>query len=63
MAHARADGLEWVVVATRICLVSFLVFSLFADLWDLIFTYMLIGIAAVLIKRYLPDVPVRAVAA
>jgi O-antigen ligase len=63
MAHARADGLDWVLVATRICLVSFLVFSLFADLWDLIFTYMLIGIAAVLIKRYQPDVPVQAVAA
>lgn len=63
MAHARADGLDWVLVATRICLVSFLVFSLFADLWDLIFSYMLIGIAAVLIRRYQPDVPVRTVAA
>jgi O-antigen ligase len=52
IARARADGLDWLVPATRICLASFMVFSLFADLWDLIFSYLLIGIAAVLIKRY-----------
>ena len=29
--------------ATRICLVAFMMFSLFADLWDLIFSYLLLG--------------------
>ncbi len=53
-ARARADGIDWLVPATRISLASFLVFSLFADLWDLIFSYLLIGIAGVLIKRYQP---------
>lgn len=52
MARAREDGLGWLVPATRIALLSFLVFSLFADLWDLIFAYLLFGISAVLIQRY-----------
>ena len=62
MARARRDGLEWVLAGTRICLVPFLVFSLFADLWDLVFSYFLIGLAGVLIQRYLPvaqSAPVR----
>lgn len=52
MAAATRDGLGWLVAGTRIALVTFLVFSLFADLWDLIFAYLLIGVAAVLIQRY-----------
>ena len=56
MARAGSDGLAWLVSATRIALVSFLIFSLFADLWDLIFSYLLFGIAAVLIQRYSPFV-------
>jgi O-antigen ligase len=54
MARARGDGLDWLVAGTRICLVTFLVFSLFADLWYLIFAYFLIGLACVLAQRYLP---------
>lgn len=57
MARARADGLDWLVSAARVCLLTFMVFSLFADLWDLVFAYFLVGIAAVLINRYRPLVP------
>jgi O-antigen ligase len=53
MARARSDGLDWVLAGTRICLVTFMVFSLFADLWSLIFAYFLIGLASVLTQRYL----------
>ncbi len=52
MAWARADGTDWLVHATRIGLMTFLVFSLFADLFDLIFFYLLIGLSASLIRRY-----------
>lgn len=52
MAWARSDGIEWMVHATRISLLTFLVFSLFADLFDLIFFYLLIGLSAALIRRY-----------
>ncbi len=52
MAWARADGIDWLVHATRISILTFLVFSLFADLFDLIFFYFLIGLAAALIRRY-----------
>jgi O-antigen ligase len=52
MAWARSDGIDWLVHATRISLMTFLVFSLFADLFDLIFFYLLIGLAAALIRRY-----------
>jgi hypothetical protein len=54
MARARGEGLDWLLAATRICLVAFMVFSLFADLWDLVFAYFLLGLAAVLIQRYQP---------
>jgi O-antigen ligase len=60
--QARRDGLEWLLAATRICLIAFLVFSLFADLWDLVFSYFLLGVAAVLIERYRP-MPAAVVAA
>ncbi len=52
MVAAQRDDLSWLLRATRIALLTFLVFSMFADLWDLIFAYFLIGIAAVLIQRY-----------
>jgi O-antigen ligase len=52
--QAKQDGLEWLLAATRICLIAFLVFSLFADLWDLVFSYFLLGVSAVLIERYRP---------
>lgn len=53
MEVARRDDLAWLLTGTRIALVTFLIFSLFADLWDLIFSYFLIGLSAVLIQRYL----------
>ncbi len=59
MARARSDGLEWVLVGTRIALLSFMVFSVFADLWDLIFSYFLIAVSTVLMQRYLES-PVEA---
>jgi O-antigen ligase len=59
--RARADGIEWLMAATRISLVAFLVFSLFADLWDLVFSYFLFALAAVMLQRYQP-VPAAAVA-
>jgi O-antigen ligase len=59
--QARADGIEWLMAATRICLIAFMVFSLFADLWDLVFSYFLLALAAVMIRRYQP-VPAAAVA-
>ncbi|MDX2169339.1 MAG: O-antigen ligase family protein [Deltaproteobacteria bacterium] len=54
MAQAEHDGIDWLLAATRICLLTFMIFSLFADLWDLVFAYFLLGLAAVLIQRYLP---------
>jgi len=54
MEQARDDGLDWLLKATRVCLISFMVFSLFADLWDLVFSYFLLGVAGVLIQRYQP---------
>ena len=54
MAAARHDGLDWLIFATRVCVISFLVFSLFADLWDLVFAYFLLGVGGVLIQRYKP---------
>lgn len=60
MAWVRADGMEWLVHATRIGLMTFLVFSLFADLFELIFFYLLIGLAAAIGRRYYTgDVPLR----
>ena len=52
MAWARADGTDWLVHAARVGLLTFMVFSLFADLFDLVFFYLLVGIAASLIRRY-----------
>lgn len=52
LAKARADGLQWVVTGVRLCLISFMIFSLFADLWESIVFYLLFGIGAVLIRRY-----------
>jgi O-antigen ligase len=54
MTRAKRDGLDWVLAGTRICLVTMMVFSLFADLWYLVFAYYLIGLACVLTQRYLP---------
>jgi len=56
-ARAKAEGLDWVLASTRICLIAFMVFSLFSDLWDLVFSYFLFGVAAVLILRYRPAPP------
>jgi O-antigen ligase len=54
MAAAARDDLTWLVSAARIALITFLVFSMFGDLWDLIFAYFLLGLAAALIQRYGP---------
>jgi O-antigen ligase len=54
MERARAEQLDWLLTGSRVCLISFMVFSLFADLWDLVFSYFLLGVAGVLIQRYQP---------
>ena len=56
--RARADNLEWMLAATRICMIGFMVFSIFSDLWDLIFSYFLFSMSAALIQRYQPSRPV-----
>lgn len=52
LARVRADGLQWIVSGVRMCLISFMIFSLFADLWESIVFYLLFGVGAVLIRRY-----------
>lgn len=52
MARAGREGLDWLIRGTRLCLVSFLVFSMFADLWETVNLYLLIGIAGALLRRY-----------
>jgi|GEM_PF-1339065 len=52
MAWAQREGMDWLIHSTRIGILTFMVFSLFADLFDLIFFYLLIGLAASLIRRY-----------
>lgn len=52
MEVAREDGLDWLIEALRIGILSFCVFSLFADLWESIIFYLLMGASAVLIRRY-----------
>ena len=54
MAAATRDDLRWMVTGTRIAVITFVLFSMFADLWDLIFAYWLVGVAAVIIQRYQP---------
>jgi O-antigen ligase len=62
LARARADGLQWVVTGVRISLISFMIFSLFADLWESIVFYLLFGVGAVLIRRYRPTEAAHAAA-
>jgi O-antigen ligase len=50
--RARSDGTFWIIRATRVALFAFLVFSMFGDLWELIFFYFLFGLAGALIARY-----------
>jgi O-antigen ligase len=52
MQRAGREGLDWLISGMRLCLLSFMVFSLFADLWETINFYLLIGVAAALIQRY-----------
>ncbi len=59
-ARARGDGVYWLVTATRVCLICFMLFSMFSDLWELIFFYFLIGLGGALISMY--GEPTRAVA-
>ncbi len=63
MAWARADRTDWLVHATRVGILTFMVFSLFADLFDLVFFYLLIGLAAALVRRYFSGEAPRPVAA
>jgi O-antigen ligase len=58
--RAKAENLEWMLAATRICMIGFMVFSIFSDLWDLIFSYFLFSMSAALIQRYQPSRPVWA---
>ena len=46
--------LRWLVDATRTVFALFLIFSLFADLWHLVFLYLIIGLAAVLARLHRP---------
>jgi hypothetical protein len=62
VAHARSDGIFWLIRATRVALISFLVFSMFGDLWELIFFYFLFGLAGALIARYSEYLPSPAAA-
>ncbi len=55
MQRVRDDGLDWLVRGTRLALLLFMVFSLFADLWETITLYLLLGTAGVLLRRYLPE--------
>lgn len=50
MQQLRTEGIEWVVSATRICLTTFLVFSIFADLWNTVVFYLLFALAAVVVN-------------
>lgn len=61
-AQADSDGVLWMVRATRVALLTFFVFSMFADLWELIFFYFLFGLAGALIARYAEPagIPARA---
>jgi O-antigen ligase len=59
-ARARGDGVYWLVTATRVCLICFMLFSMFSDLWELIFFYFLFGLGGALIHVY--GEPTRAVA-
>jgi O-antigen ligase len=52
MAQAGTDGLDWLISGTRLALLSFLVFSLFSDLWETVNLYVLLGTAGALIARY-----------
>ena len=52
---AKSEGLEWVLGATRICMIGFMVFSIFSDLWDLIFSYFLLAVSSALVQRYQPS--------
>lgn len=58
--RAEADGLLWMVSAVRICMLSLMVFAIFADLWELVVFYFLVGTAAALIQRYEPYLPAPA---
>lgn len=51
-ARAEADGVDWILVGIRECLIVFLVFSMFADLWESIIFYVLVGAAATLTNMY-----------
>jgi O-antigen ligase len=52
MQRVREDGLEWVLRGTRCALLSYLVFSVFADLWTQVVFFLLVGLSAVLIGAY-----------
>jgi len=52
MERAHAEGLDWLIGGTRVCLISFLLFSLFSDLWETINYYWLVGVAAAVTQRY-----------
>ncbi len=54
MEQLRRDHMEWVFSATRVCLFSFMLFSLSADLWELIFFYFIIGLGGALVHTYDP---------
>jgi O-antigen ligase len=62
VARARSDGIFWLIRATRVALIAFLVFSMFGDLWELIFFYFLFGLAGALIARYAEFLPSPAAA-
>jgi O-antigen ligase len=52
MERAGREGLDWLIRGAKLCLISFLVFSMFADLWETVNLYLLIGISGALLRRY-----------
>jgi hypothetical protein len=52
MKQAGREGLDWLITGTKLCLVSFLVFSMFGDLWETVNLYLLVGLAGALLRYY-----------
>lgn len=52
MEQAGREGLDWLIKGSKLCLISFLVFSMFADLWETVNLYLLIGLGGALLHRY-----------
>jgi hypothetical protein len=52
MVQAGIEGMDWLITGIRLAILSFMVFSLFGDLWETITFYFLFSVAAALVQRY-----------